>query len=141
MNKDLFNKLAQKPFLLNHDSLDGLRKITEEFPSFHAAWMLYLKNLKQLNDPGFEAALKKAAPLLPSRKQLYRYIHAEDKSSKFNLGLNKSGAGIPGYSLGQPESASLGNSLINKFLSASSGSLKLDKPSVSNQSLDRKSVV
>jgi hypothetical protein len=48
--------------------LEGLRKLTEDFPQFHAAWMLYLKNLKDLNHPEFDEALKKSSSS-PSRPE------------------------------------------------------------------------
>lgn len=128
MDKGSFYTLAQNPENLNRDTLDGLKKLTEDFPHFHAAWLLYLKNLKELNDPEFDTALKKAAPLLPDRKQLYRFLHARHESS----GVSSANDGINGtgqeYLLEIPVQQPSGDSLIDKFLSGSTGSLKLNKP-------------
>ncbi len=135
MEKNDFYKLAQNPVLLNSDTLEGLKKLTEDFPNFHAGWMLYLKNLKIVNDSGFEAALKKAAPLLPDRKQLYRFLNATDELLKFREDMGKAGIPAQEYVLEKMEKTSPGNKLIDKFLSVSPGPLNLDKPSAEDQSL------
>jgi tetratricopeptide (TPR) repeat protein len=127
MEKETFYELLQKPYLLNHDTLEELKKLTDDFPYFHAAWMLYLKNLKDLNDPEFDDVLKKAAPLLPDRKQLYRFLNTGPEASNIDFELRKAGIPVSEYKLEKRESPSPGNKLIDKFLSASSGSLKLDK--------------
>jgi tetratricopeptide (TPR) repeat protein len=134
MEKDSFYKLAQNPLRLNSDTLEGLRKLTEDFPYFHAAWLLYLKNLKELNDPEFDAALKKAAPLLPDRKQLYRFLHTVVKPTEFSMDMDKAGIRISEYTLEQTDVPATGESLIDKFLSAPPVSLKLDKPAPESNS-------
>ncbi len=134
MDKETFYKLAQKPLHLNQDTLEGLKKLTEDFPYFHAAWMLYLKNLKIVNDPEFDAALKKAAPLIPNRKQLYRFLNTKDEPSKFSFEMGKAEIYLPEYVLEKLDTSSPGNKLIDKFLSVSPGSLKLDKPPAESRS-------
>lgn len=129
MEKDTFYRLIQKPHLLNQDTLEALRKLTEEYPHFHAAWMLYLKNLKIINHVDFDAVLKKAAPLLPDRKQLYRYLNNMDAVPGLNTDIDIAETKLTDYSLEKQASLSTGNSLIDKFLSAAGGTLKLDKTS------------
>ena len=126
MEKDTLYELARKPSLLNHDTLEGLKRLTEDNPSFHAAWFLYLKNLKVLNDPDFDAVLKKAAPIIPDRKQLYRYLNARDELSPTDFETGKAVFPVTDYNLEKPDSPVHGNMLIDKFLSAAPGSLKLD---------------
>jgi hypothetical protein len=126
MEKDHFYKLTEKSNLLNSETIGELKKLTEKYPSFQAAWMLYLKNLKVTGDPGFDAALKKAAPLLPDRKQLYRFLqdNSDDIYRRYdleNLELNtqeQEGHKIPATGL----------DLIEKFLLAQTGPIKRDKP-------------
>ncbi|MFW6310108.1 MAG: hypothetical protein ACOC1D_03315 [Prolixibacteraceae bacterium] len=128
MNKGRFYTLAQNPAQLNQDTLEGLKKLTEDFPHFHAAWLLYLKNLKELNDPEFDTALKKAAPLLPDRKQLYRFLHAKHEPSGFSAKNDEINHPGQEYLLEISVQQPAGDSLIDKFLSGSTGSLKLSKP-------------
>ncbi len=134
MEKGRFYKLAQNPAQLNRDTLVGLKKLTEAFPHFHAAWLLYLRNLKVLNDPEFDAALKKAAPLLPDRKQLYRFLHAKHNPEGSMSAMDKTINAGSEYQLGKPESAPSGGSLIDRFLSVPQGSLKLNKQPSEEQS-------
>ncbi len=135
MEKSEFYKLARQPLLLNQDTLKELKKLTEDFPNFHAAWMIYLKNLKVVNDPGFDAVLKKAAPLLPDRKQLYRYLHSKAAQAKPDLYLESAGIPVQEYALEKLESSTPSNKLIDKFLSSASGALKLDKPPAADKPL------
>ena len=128
MEKEMFYKLAQNASKLNFDTLEGLKKLTEDFPQFHAAWMLYLKNLKDLNHPEFDEVLRKAAPLLPDRKQLYRYLHVKAESSPRLTVAPAQANTAPGYTLDYTTAPAGGDNLIDKFLSASAGSLKLQKP-------------
>ncbi len=133
MEKELFYKLAQQPAQLNRDTLEGLKKLTEDFSHFHAAWMLYLRNLKELNHPEFDTALKKAAPLLPDRKQLYRWLNTKDEPAGSVPVMDKINSPASEYPLEKPDSQSLGGSLIDKFLSGSKGTLKLNKHSPEEQ--------
>lgn len=135
MEKEKFYNLAQNPSKLNRDSLEGLKKLTEDFPNFHAAWMLYLKNLKDLNDPEFDEVLKKAAPLLPDRKQLYRFLHSKNESSGFRPDMNTPGIQVMEYTLEKPDASLSGDNLIDKFLSTAHSPRKLNIPLTDSQSL------
>ncbi len=76
MVSEFYNYL-EHPEKLNQESLPFLKQLVELYPSFQAAWMLLLKNLKMLDDPNFEDYLKKGALRVSSRRQLYYFIHEE----------------------------------------------------------------
>ncbi len=135
MEKELFYKLSQNPSKLSRDTLEGLKKLTEDFPQFHAAWMLYLKNLKDLNHPEFDEALKKAAPILPDRKHLYRFLHSKIEPPGLRQDRNIAGNPVSEYTLEKPDDAHTGDNLIDKFLSTTHSPLKLNKPLPESQPL------
>jgi tetratricopeptide (TPR) repeat protein len=126
MEKKEFYKLTENPNLLNPSSAEELQRLTEKYPSFQAAWMLYLKNLKNAGDTRYETVLKKAAPLLPDRKQLFHFLHAKSEDVYSNYNLDDAELSPP-ESQGQAVSVQ-GKNLIDKFLSSQPGLIKPDKP-------------
>ncbi|MDR1937010.1 MAG: hypothetical protein LBQ73_00745 [Tannerellaceae bacterium] len=60
--------------LLNKETLPELKQLVDDYPYFHTARMLYLKNLAMLNNVQFGAELKKTAIYIPDRKMLYALI-------------------------------------------------------------------
>jgi hypothetical protein len=60
--------------LLTRDTLPELEQLADDYPYFHTARMLYLKNLALLNDVRFGSELKKTAIYVPDRKMLYMLI-------------------------------------------------------------------
>jgi tetratricopeptide (TPR) repeat protein len=126
MEKKEFYKLTENPYLLNGSSLEDLQQLTEKYPFFHAAWILYIKSLKNAGNPRYETVLKKAAPMLPDRKQLYIFLHSKNEElySNYSLDYNE-----PGLAESQGQILSLqGKNLIDKFLSSQPGPIKPDKP-------------
>ncbi|MDD2634050.1 MAG: hypothetical protein PHW82_00965 [Bacteroidales bacterium] len=77
MNKQQFIEYVQDFKTLDNDSLDEIKLLIEEFPHFQSAWVLYAKNLHNINDVRFESKLKIAAIHVPDRKVLKRIL--EDK--------------------------------------------------------------
>ncbi len=69
--------LMKDPSLLTEETLLSLQRIVEEYPYFHIARMLYLKNLAVLNDIRFAAELKKMAVYIPDRRKLFTLIEGE----------------------------------------------------------------
>ncbi len=112
MEKEVFLKYLHQPQHLNEESLEALKQLTGEHPWFQAGWMLYLKNLKELNAPEFEPVLKKVALMVPDRKQLYRFLNDELVLSPTNE-----------YKLPGANTAD-GNSLIDKFLHTNPGTIR-----------------
>jgi hypothetical protein len=67
-------QLMETPSLLDAATLAELSAIVRDYPYFHAARLLYLKNLAVLNDARFAEELKKTAAYVPDRRALYRLI-------------------------------------------------------------------
>ena len=142
MDKNYFYKLLENNLLLNDNTLDEIKQITEQYPFFHAAWMLLLKNLQKTGDAGLENSIRKIAIRIPDRKILYNYLFLSRK--------NESGE----YCLEQPELLSNRSceedeereedQLINRFLSGNTGPLKIDaeyKPEVDQNEVISKSLL
>jgi tetratricopeptide (TPR) repeat protein len=97
MTADQLYKYMETPELLNRESLPLLKELTERYPAFEAGWMLYLKNLKNLNEPSFEQELFSGAIRIQDRRKLYLFLNktepdpdtnnepSEDKDPVFNL--------------------------------------------------------
>jgi tetratricopeptide (TPR) repeat protein len=126
MEKDEFYKLTENPYLLNHSSTEELQSLTEKYPFFQAAWMLYLKHLKNAGDPRFETVLKKAAPMLPDRKQLYFFLQSKIEDLYPNYNLDYATLNLAERQ-GQTVSVQ-GKNLIDRFLTSQPGLSKPDKP-------------
>ncbi len=77
MNKQQFIEYVKDFKALDKSSLTEIKLLIEEFPHFQSAWVLYAKNLHNINDVRFESKLKIAAIHVSDRKVL-KYI-IEDK--------------------------------------------------------------
>jgi len=120
MERAQFIKYLYNPALLNRDTLEQLRVVTNESPWFQAGWILYLKNLKIISSPQFEEVLKKVAVMIPDRKQLYKFLNEEIHFNTSTIDQEPTMA----YQLEDNVSAEVqGNSLIDRFLSSGSGNL------------------
>jgi predicted Zn-dependent protease len=82
------------PSKLSDKTLQELKQIIADFPYFHAARMLYLKNLAVLNDIRLDVELKKMAIHIPDRMKLFLLLENEwytrtsvkaKKDDKFSL--------------------------------------------------------
>ena len=71
---ELYEWIAD-PSQLTKSSLQDLRQMMEDYPYFHAARMLYLKNLAVLKDVRLERELKKMSVFIPDRNMLYHLIN------------------------------------------------------------------
>ncbi|RRD80319.1 tetratricopeptide repeat protein [Alloprevotella sp. OH1205_COT-284] len=69
--------LIRHPEELNSDTLYELRRIVATCPYFHAARLLFLKNLFLLHDPTFDQELRRAAIHLPNRRLLFDMVHGD----------------------------------------------------------------
>ncbi|MDD4148418.1 MAG: hypothetical protein PHE33_00140 [Bacteroidales bacterium] len=77
MNKEQFIEYVKDFKALDNKSLSEIKLLIEEFPHFQSAWVLYAKNLHNINDVRFESNLKIAAVHVSDRKVLKHII--EDK--------------------------------------------------------------
>jgi hypothetical protein len=67
-------QLMENPSLLTKDTLPKLKQLTEDYPYFHTAKILYLKNLAVLNAVNFIAELERIAIYISDRKKLFTLI-------------------------------------------------------------------
>lgn len=79
MTTDQLYQYMQAPELLNRETLRDLRELTERYPAFEGGWMLYLKNLKNLNDVSFEQELINGAIRIQNRRKLYLFLKQQEK--------------------------------------------------------------
>lgn len=119
-----FNKLLTNPVLLDDTTVGGLKRLTEEYPYFQAAWMLYLKNLKQIKSPEFEIILKKVAIRVSDRKKLFNFLNTNFHKKQAKIKLE--GEMFSSYRLKGDTEDDSGVSLIDKFLSSGSGLIRLE---------------
>ncbi len=70
------------PELLDKDSLYGLRELVARYPYFHAARILFLKNLFILHDPAFGDELRKAAVFIADRRVLFSLVEKDNYDIK-----------------------------------------------------------
>ena len=122
MQTEQFNKLLINTSLLNSETVGQLKELVEEYPSFQMGWLLYLKNLKQVNSSEYNAVLKKVAIFVSNRKLLYRFLNSEIKKLPLNIEFDKPIASV--YNLKEEDGDEPGDSLIDKFLSAGSGTIR-----------------
>jgi tetratricopeptide (TPR) repeat protein len=122
MDAEQFNKLVINPVLLDSETVDGLRKLAEKHPSFQLAWLLYLKNLKQIKAPEFNDVLKKVAVRISDRKLLYKFLNTNFHKKQIGLGFTETIS--KRYNLEGNTDAEHGNSLIDKFLQADPGKIR-----------------
>jgi tetratricopeptide (TPR) repeat protein len=68
----------QAPEKLNRETLPFLKELTERHPAFEAGWILYLKNLKNLNDSSFGQELLNGAIRIQDRRKLYLFLNGKN---------------------------------------------------------------
>ena len=59
---------------MDEEAIDALKQLTERYPYFHAARILYLRALYQNHDFKFDKELRHTAPLIPSRNAIFHLI-------------------------------------------------------------------
>ena len=79
MTAEQFIQLMQFPEKLNRETLPLLKELTERHPAFEAGWILYLKNLKNLNDSSFHQELINGAIRIHDRRKLYILLNQKSK--------------------------------------------------------------
>ena len=75
MTTDQLIRYMQSPELLNQQTLHELRVLTERYPAFEGAWILYLRNLKNVHDSSFEQELINGAIRIQNRRKLYLLLN------------------------------------------------------------------
>ena len=77
-------ELIQAPERLNQETLPLLKELNERYPAFEAGWILYLKNLKNLNDSSFEQELIHIAIRIQDRRKLYLFLNEPSRITESN---------------------------------------------------------
>ncbi len=77
MNLNIAELMAHPDKLADRAVLDGLRELTERYPYYQAARLLYLKGLYLLHDASFGDELRRTALCVPDRKVLFSLIEGE----------------------------------------------------------------
>ncbi len=116
-----FYNLFYEHHLLNDKTADELKILTEKYPWFQLAWLLYLKNLKQIDSPKYQSVLKKAVVRISNRKLLYNYINSGFQKKSYKIEFENQIQILDGFENDNLE----GNSLIDKFLSTGTGKMKI----------------
>lgn len=75
MTADQIYQYMLNPDLLNRDTLPQLKELTERYPAFETGWILYLKNLKLLQDSSFDQELINGAIRIHDRRKLYLFLN------------------------------------------------------------------
>jgi hypothetical protein len=122
MQTESFYNLLGNQHLLNVETASELKLLTEKYPWFQMGWMLYLKNLKQIESPAYQLILKKVAVHIPDRKMLYNFINAEIQKKGDKTGLENPFGTLEGFE-GEMENKA-GNPLIDNFLSSNQSSIR-----------------
>ncbi len=122
MENEKLNNLFTNPGLLNNETMIELKLLTEKYPWFQLGWMLYLKNLKEVESADYQLVLKKVAVLVSDRKLLYNYLNSENQK-KADKADDESIFQVFGETDSLTENSE-GNSLIDKFLQTNPGSIR-----------------
>lgn len=78
MNRQQLYDWINDPSRLDEESLATLQQLSEHFPYFPAARLLFLLNLKRLNDYRFDRELRRTSAFMPERAKLRYWIRAFD---------------------------------------------------------------
>jgi len=84
MTADQIIEFINAPEKLNQETLPLLKELTERYPAFEAGWILYLKNLKNLNASSFEQELYHLAIRIQDRRKLYLFLKEPLKSGELD---------------------------------------------------------
>jgi len=120
-SEKLYNLLNNHQFLTYETALE-LKLLTEKYPWFQLGWMLYLKNLKQIESPDYQSVLKKVAVRVSNRILLFNYLDADFQKKTEKNELENSFSVFEG--LEEEVGVAEGDSLIDKFLLSKPGSIR-----------------
>ena len=70
-------ELIENPDKLNKETLPQLKELTEKYPFFQVARILYVRNLFLQHSPQFGTELRKASAFVPDRSTLFAFTEGE----------------------------------------------------------------
>ncbi len=130
MNQEKFYALLENPSLLNRETEEELHSLTIKYPFFQTGWILWLKNLRATGNPEFDNALKRAAILVPNRKQLYSVLFPIEVYNTEEIFSDQTNITPPEDTKTVEQNQSQRKNLIEKFLTGTSGTVKLEKSKI-----------
>ncbi|MBS3807840.1 MAG: hypothetical protein KGY60_10085 [Bacteroidales bacterium] len=86
-------KYLENPQQLNDYSLSELRALLRRYPYFHTAHVLFLLNLKNINDPRYREFLKQSAVYIKDRDKFLRLVNQLEGSRDVKQAEGSSGKG------------------------------------------------
>ena len=113
IHKTSLKTIIEHPETMNEDTVAMLRKLTERYPYFHAARILYLRALYQTQSVQFDAELRHSAPLVPNRNAIFRLIEERNYVPREEKMLSKAA-----MKRDEEESMDMTGSLIDNFLNS-----------------------
>ena len=138
MKSHNFNTYFLRPDLLNKDTLIELEELTKKYPWFQLAWILYAKNLKQLQSSDYEKVVKQVSIRVSDRKRLFNYLNSKVILKSVNF--DSANSFLPADEIDSEELKS--SSLIDRFLSSNSGTLRRNsKEEISGENVTHNDVV
>jgi len=138
MKSHNFNTYFLRPDLLNEDTLIELEELTKKYPWFQLAWILYAKNLKQLQSSDYEKVVKQVSIRVSDRKRLFNYLNSKVILKSVNF--DSANSFLPTDEIDSEELKS--SSLIDRFLSSNSGTLRRNsKEEISGENVTHNDVV
>jgi len=69
------------PRLLNRETLVDLQRLTEEYPYYQAARLLYVQNLYMLHQTTFGEQMRRASILIPDRSVLFHIVEEPEQTT------------------------------------------------------------
>jgi len=130
MKTEKFYYLLNNQNLLKDESISDLKLLTEKYPWFQLGWMMYLKNLKQIESAEYETELKKVAVQVNDRKLLYNFLDFDFQKKSTKTELEESFQNFNEFE-NEAENGN-GNPLIDKFLMSKPGTIRRNPDDVGN---------
>ena len=124
MEEGNLSEYLKDPAGLNGETLVKIKQMTEEYPYFQTAWMLYLKNMKVIGHPDFNDELQRNAIRVPERKKLHNLLNPSFNYQVKNAVSLSPTTRFPGtdeyFTSGTPASGknTKGNDLIDHFIAS-----------------------
>lgn len=110
----MITELINNPHLLDKQTLYELRELVAQYPYYHPARLMLLKNLYLLHDTSFDEELRRAAFFLPDRQKLFELV--EGKNFVLTTEQRTDEDALPATADSQPDNGSRTASLIDQFL-------------------------
>ncbi len=133
-----FYRYFRNPGLLTAETVQPLKEIVASYPSFEAAWVLYLQNLKKLNLAEFENALRLASIHVQERGRLFQLLNTSTVEKPVIAGMD-----VPtGYQLESPAASdeTSGESLGEIARSISRKTRLLDNFQLAREAIERSEI-